>query len=198
MIARLVATLPPQFARWSPLAQDQYLEIRTLLSGYLLSSQGDRMLMANSVEGRFPFLDPDVVELANALPDDHKLRVLDEKHVLKRLGASLLPASVVRRKKQPYRAPDALSFVGPGAPAWVADRLSESAVRQAGVFEPAAVQNLWKKCQARRNGAQFSNVDNMAVVGVLSTQLLHAQLIVSSPTSKPIDLRTLVERGPEP
>ena len=43
--------LPPGFARWSPLAQDQYLEVHTLLSGYLLSSQGDRMLMAHSVEG---------------------------------------------------------------------------------------------------------------------------------------------------
>ena len=42
------------FHRWSPLAQDQYLEMRTLLGGYLLSSQGDRMLMAHSVEGRFP------------------------------------------------------------------------------------------------------------------------------------------------
>ena len=58
-----------EFARWTPLAQDQYVEMRTLLSGYLLSSQGDRMLMANSVEGRFPFLDPDVIELADSLPD---------------------------------------------------------------------------------------------------------------------------------
>jgi asparagine synthase (glutamine-hydrolysing) len=31
------------------------------------------MLMANSVEGRFPFLDADVMELANALPASHKL-----------------------------------------------------------------------------------------------------------------------------
>ena len=62
---RLLASLPDEFTRWSYLAQDQYLETRTLLTGYLLSSQGDRMLMANSVEGRFPFLDIDVVELAN-------------------------------------------------------------------------------------------------------------------------------------
>ena len=51
------------------------------------SSQGDRMLMAHSVEGRFPFLDPDVVALANSLPPSYKLRVLDEKHVLKRAAA---------------------------------------------------------------------------------------------------------------
>src|SRR6202007_990426 len=117
----LFETLPPAFSRWTSLAQDQYLEVRTLLTGYLLASQGDRMLMAHSVEGRFPFLDREVVELANSLPDAQKLKVLDEKHVLKRVGESLIPASVVHRKKQPYRAPDALSFVGPDAPGWIAE-----------------------------------------------------------------------------
>jgi len=107
----LLATLPADFPRWSPLAQDQFLEIRTLLSGYLLSSQGDRMLMAHSVEGRFPFLDREVAALADSLPPAFKLRVLDEKHVLKRAAADLVPASIRRRAKQPYRAPDALSFV---------------------------------------------------------------------------------------
>ena len=62
--ARLLASLPQEFASWSELARDQYLEVRTLLTGYILSSQGDRMLMAHSVEGRFPFLDADVMELA--------------------------------------------------------------------------------------------------------------------------------------
>ena len=65
---RLLASLPADFRRWTHLAQDQHLEVRTLLSGYLLSAQGDRMLMAHSVEGRFPFLDVDLVELANSLP----------------------------------------------------------------------------------------------------------------------------------
>lgn len=193
--AALLGTLPSGFADWSLLGQDQYLEVRTLLPGYILSSQGDRMLMAHSVEGRFPFLDKDVVELANSLPDELKLRVLDEKHVLKRLGDRILPASVGKRKKQPYRAPDALSFVGPDAPKWIAERMSEDAVRAAGVFEPGAVKALWQKCQARKDESQFSNADNMAVVGVLSTQILHEKLIASQPTSAPIELRTLVERG---
>jgi asparagine synthase (glutamine-hydrolysing) len=196
--AQLLAALPEGFGDWSFLGQDQYLEVRTLLPGYILSSQGDRMLMAHSVEGRFPFLDPDVVELANALPDDYKLRVLDEKHVLKRLSAGLLPELVGKRKKQPYRAPDALSFVGADAPAWIAETMSERAVKEAGIFEPSVVQNLWKKCQARRDESQLSNADNMAVVGVLSTQLLHQQFIATQPASRPVDLRTLVERSPEP
>src|SRR5215203_3239622 len=105
-VASLLAGLPPAFERWTPLAQDQYLEVHTLLSGYLLSSQGDRMLMANSVEGRFPFLDRRVAALAESLPAAYKLKVLDEKHVLKRAAASLVPAAILERKKQPYRAPD--------------------------------------------------------------------------------------------
>jgi asparagine synthase (glutamine-hydrolysing) len=154
--------------------------------------------MAHSVEGRFPFLDADVVELANSLPDEHKLRVLDEKHVLKRVAQGLIPDSVSRRKKQPYRAPDALSFVGPDAPAWVAEHLNPEATRAAGVFEPAVVQTLWNKCKVRGDEAQFSNADNMALVGVLSTHLVHRQLIDVQPTSRSVQLRTLVERCPEP
>ena len=69
VMAELLASLPNAFHRWSPLAQDQHIEVRTLMSGYLLSSQGDRMLMSHSVEGRFPFLDRDVVALAESLPD---------------------------------------------------------------------------------------------------------------------------------
>lgn len=189
--AEFIASLPAAFSRWSPLAQDQYIEIRTLLSGYLLSSQGDRMLMAHSVEGRFPFLDRDVMELAAHLPHAHKLRVLDEKHVLKRVARPMLPASIVDRKKQPYRAPDALSFVGSNAPEWIEDMLSEAALARAGVFDPKPVRQLWEKC--RRSTGQFSNADNMALVGVLSTQLLHERLVRTPPASRTISPGRVIE-----
>jgi asparagine synthase (glutamine-hydrolysing) len=167
--------------------------VRTLLSGYLLGAQGDRMLLANSVEGRFPFLDADVVAAANALPDEHKLKVLDEKHVLKRAARGLVPAAILARKKQPYRAPDGLCFVGPGAPAWVPELLDAAAVRDVGVFDPAVVAQLWQKCRARAEA--FSNTDNMALVGVLSTQLLHGELLARPPrTSAPPHIGTVVDR----
>jgi asparagine synthase (glutamine-hydrolysing) len=181
VVADVLSTLPPEHERWSHLARDQHLEIQTLMSSYILSSQGDRMLMASSVEGRFPFLDEEVMELAGSLPASYKLCGLDEKHVVKRAARDLLPASVRSRKKQPYRAPDALSFVGPHAPEWVADVLSEAAVIDAGVFDPRAVAQLWAKCRRRADGGQFSNADNMALVGVLSTQLLHRQLVRTRP-----------------
>jgi asparagine synthase (glutamine-hydrolysing) len=187
-VSGLVRGLPPAFARWEPLAQDQYLEMRTLLSGYLLSAQGDRMLMAHSVEGRFPFLDEEVMAVANALPAAHKLRVLDEKHVLKRVAEPLVPPDIVARKKQPYRAPNALCFFGAGAPDYVADLLSETALRDANVFDPAPVARLVAKCRARaeNGGGDLSNSDNMALVGVLSTQLLHHQFVASRPEAAPL------------
>jgi asparagine synthase (glutamine-hydrolysing) len=180
-VSELLARLPEEFSRWSPLAQDQHLEIQTLMSGYLLSSQGDRMLMAHSVEGRFPFLDEDVMALANSLPDSHKLRVLDEKHILKRVAEQIIPPEITARRKQPYRAPNALCFTAHDAPDYVEEALSENAVREANVFDTKPVAGLLAKCRANAGGGDFSNSDNMALVGVLSTQLLHQQFITNRP-----------------
>ncbi len=190
---RFLATLPEAFSRWGYLQQDQYVEVRTLLSGYLMSSQGDRMLMGNSVEGRFPFLDKDVIALADSLPASYKLRVLDEKHVLKRAAEGLVPKEILARKKQPYRAPDALAFSGDDAPAYVGELLGEAAIKRANVFEPKAIEKLYAKLRHSTTG-QFSNADNMAVVGVLSTQLLHAELVERAPAPKEVVLKTLIDR----
>ena len=66
-LQQLRAWMPEQASGWAPLHRAQYIESRLLMDGYLLSSQGDRMLMANSIEGRFPFLDPRVIMFANGL-----------------------------------------------------------------------------------------------------------------------------------
>jgi asparagine synthase (glutamine-hydrolysing) len=173
--------LPEDFGTWSYLAQDQYLEIRTL--------------MANSIEGRFPFLDREVMELAGRLPDSYKLRGLDEKHVLKRVAAGLIPEEIRRRPKQPYRAPDALAFVGEGAPAWIAEVVAPAALREAGVFEPKIGAKLWEKCSGRGDEAQFSNTDNMALVAMLSTQLVWRN-VIGAPPPPPLAMpvRTVIDR----
>jgi asparagine synthase (glutamine-hydrolysing) len=192
----LLASLPPELAGWSHLAQDQYLEIRTLMSGYLLSAQGDRMLMGNSVEGRFPFLDREVMALAARLPDSYKLRGLDEKHVLKKVGEQLVPEEIRARPKQPYRAPDALAFVGGGRPDWVDELMSARFATDCGVFEPAAVAGLWEKCKAKAESPQFSNTDNMAVVAVLSTHLVWQQLVRDLAVRPgPAEVRTVIDRA---
>jgi len=153
------------------------------------------MLMAHSVEGRFPFLDRDVAALAESLPDSYKLRVLDEKHTLKRAAADLVPAEIWTRKKQPYRAPDALALATPEAEPWIEEVASPEALRDSGVFRVEAARQLIVKCRRLASGGQFSNSDNMAIVGMLSTQLLHAGFIRRIPSATPVTrIKTVVDR----
>jgi asparagine synthase (glutamine-hydrolysing) len=173
--AALAAYVPTDFGRWRSLERDQYVEAHTLMSGYLLSSQGDRMAMAASVEARYPFLDHRVVEFACRLPPRLKLRGLREKRLLKTAMAAELPPSIVGRSKQPYRAPDSSSFFRDGQPLpYIAELLAPSRLKEAGLFEPVAVAKLLEKCRA---GRAIGFGDNMAFVGVVSTMLLHEQFI---------------------
>ncbi len=195
----VLATLPDKFDNWIELGQDQYLEILTLFGPYLISSQGDRMLMANSVEGRFPFLDVDVVDFCNQLPPSYKLRVLDEKHLLKRAARNIVPPEILSRKKQPYRAPDAISFVVDRVPDYIDQLLQEDAVANVGIFDSRKVSGLHNKLRKRAasgGDVVFSNADNMAFVGVLSTQLL-AQHFLSSANHEDgtsLDFKTYIDR----
>ena len=163
--AALAETLPERFGRWHPLHQAQYLETRFLLPGYILSSQGDRVSMANAVEGRFPFLDHRLVEFAARIPTSMKLRGLSEKHILKRAARGLVPESIVARPKQPYRAPDSESFRN-------AAYLDAAFATSTGLFNPTAVQKLAQKA---RHGSMTGFRDNAAFVGILSTQMWHRQ-----------------------
>ncbi|HET9932429.1 MAG TPA: asparagine synthase C-terminal domain-containing protein, partial [Polyangiaceae bacterium] len=175
-VERLRASLPPEISELSPLLRAQFIEVVTLLWGYLLSSQGDRMLMANSIEGRFPFLDPDVMTLADSLPDGLKLSGLQEKVVLKRAFAERIPQKILRRKKQPYRAPVVKPFISPVVPDYVEEALSPTAVSAAGLFDVRAVSQLFAKCRAT-GGERMSNTDEMAFCAVLSLQLLARDLV---------------------
>lgn len=184
-LATLRDRLPQSFAQWDPFAQAQYLESTTLLPGYILSSQGDRMAMGRSIEGRFPFLDVRVMEYAARLHPNEKMKVLDEKHVLKQAAAKrgLVPDAVRRRPKQPYRAPDSQSFFAPtggggvtaARQAYIGELLSKEALAQSGLFDVDAVSALVDK--ARRGGA-VSARDNMGFVFVLSTQLLRDRFLL--------------------
>ena len=170
-VAAFAATLPRGFDRWDPLAAAQYIEIRTLLSGNLLSSQGDRMAMAHSVEGRYPFLDHRLIEFCFTLPARLKLNVLREKYLLKKVAAPSLPPDIIRRGKQAYRAPDSASFFSTTPLPYVQDMLASDAVRASGIFDAVAVDALTAKC--RRDGAVLTgNRQNMALTAILTTQLV--------------------------
>ncbi len=172
----LVGTLPPAFGSWHPFNRAQYIESKTLMGSYLLCSQGDRMLMANSVEGRFPFLDHRVIEFANRLHPELKMRALNEKYLLKRAMQGHLPAGILQRHKQPYRAPDIPAFFAARTPDYVEDMLSEHTIKQYGYFDHNKVRFLLNKA---RRGSSMAYKDNMALVGILSTQLWHHHFIES-------------------
>ncbi|HOX57017.1 MAG TPA: asparagine synthase (glutamine-hydrolyzing) [Candidatus Paceibacterota bacterium] len=179
----LAAELPGRFGAWDDLARAQHLEISIFLSQYLLSSQGDRMAMANSVEGRFPFLDCRVVEFCNRLPANLKLRALTEKYLLRKLGARWLPEEVWGRRKRPYRAPIHRSFFGQPNLDYVEELLSPAELRRSGLFRPAAVAQLVRKIQ---EGKPLGETDDMALVGIISTQLLHHQFVTNINLPPPI------------
>jgi asparagine synthase (glutamine-hydrolysing) len=168
----LAQALPPDFRRWNPFNQAEYLEATGLLPGYLLSSQGDRVAMAHSLEGRFPFLDHRVVEFAASLSPNLKMKALREKHLLKQACADLVPHAILSRTKQPYRSPDGKCFFGETAPDYVEDLLSPKAIQQTGIFDPHAVSSLTQKF---KSGRSTGVKDNSALVGILSTQLLVQQ-----------------------
>lgn len=172
-VATVVAGMPQHVREWRPLARAQWLEMTTLLGGYLLTAQGDRMLMGHSVEGRFPFLDHRFMELAARLPDRVKLAGLDEKQVLKRFAAGRVPQAVLERKKFPYRAPVAAALAGPEAPGWARELLSRDAVRDLGLFDETRVDQLVRKLAAR-GPAPTSEADAMAITAVATGQLLAA------------------------
>ncbi len=153
----------------------QYVEARTLMPGYILSSQGDRMLMANSVEGRYPFLDHRVIEFAGRLPNRYKMHGLKEKFILKKLAAGRLPRSVLDRPKQPYRAPD-IDALTCAANSDLLDCLSPHAIRRHGVLDEGKIALLLKKV---RSGRANSVKDNMMFTTALSTQIWMDQFITT-------------------
>jgi asparagine synthase (glutamine-hydrolysing) len=172
--AAIAAALPRSYSSWQSFCQAQYLETKYLLPGYILSSQGDRVAMAHAVEGRFPFLDYRVVEFASKLPLSLKMKVLDEKYLLRRCARNLIPTSVQTRRKQPYRAPEGASLLDAAAGEYVAELLSPTRIRRDGIFDPQPVEKLLNKF---RRGAAIGIKDNMSLVGIVSTQLLVHQYI---------------------
>ncbi|HEY4245781.1 MAG TPA: asparagine synthase (glutamine-hydrolyzing) [Lacunisphaera sp.] len=194
--AKSEIVFPARFADWDHLQQAQYIEASTFLPGYLLSSQGDRVAMAHAVEGRYPFLDVRVVEFCASLPPGVKMPALRDKTLLRVAAQRWLPPEITRRRKQPYRAPIHRCFGAADAPGYIAELFSDSALRNSGIFNPISAGRLY---QAVRQGRALGETDEMALIGILSTQLLH-QLFVKERSVRPklnaIDrIKIVDERG---
>ncbi len=172
--SNLLKNLNGNLDNLDPLAKAQYIEMSVFLSGYLLSSQGDRVGMANSVEGRYPFLDHRIIEFCISLPPDYKLKGLNEKALLKTLMKGKLPDEILNRPKQAYRAPIVSCFFGNDAPGYVKEVLSPEALLEANIFDPNSVSRLMNKMNSAKT---YSEIDSMAITAIISTQLLYKQFI---------------------
>jgi asparagine synthase (glutamine-hydrolysing) len=101
----------------------------------------DRASMAHSLEARVPFCDPVVAELALALPRRLKVRGFSKKRLLRRAVAPLLPAAILRARKQGFSIPAAAWLRG-DLQGFARDVLSPDAVARQGFFGPEAVTAL--------------------------------------------------------
>ena len=176
----LSAALPAGFNDRSPLARAQFLEMGIFLANYLLSSQGDRVAMANSLELRHPFLDYRLIEFAFRLPPHWKIRGLREKYILKHAYAGEVPESIRRRPKQPYRAPIGEVFLRDGVSGYANELLSPEALRRSGYFDERKVGLLVEKYR-RAESPVGNEWQNMALMGILTTQLLQRQFVEQFP-----------------
>ncbi len=170
--AALVKMTPREVRAWPLLKRNQYLEMRTLMEGYLLSSQGDRMSMGHGVEGRYPFLDHEFVEFAMALPHEWKLNGYRQKAILSDSYRGLVPEKILNRPKQPYQAPDLKAFLPGGIPTDTAAHfLSPDIVRDFGIFSPRMVERMLFK-NKRRVDEGIGYRDNMLISFILSAQMI--------------------------
>ena len=124
-----------------PVHQRSYLDFKLRLSDHLISDHGDRMTLANSVEGRYPFLDIDLVEFSTRIPPDLKLHNYIEKYILKRVADDLLPPEIVRREKFGFHAPGSAYLLQHGNE-WVNDMVSHDRIKRQGYFNPDVTDRL--------------------------------------------------------
>ncbi len=132
---------PERLAGRHPLHQRAYLDFKLRMADHLLSDHGDRMALANSVEARFPFLSPALVDFATRLPTHLKLHDGKEKVLVKRVAEQRVPSAIVERQKFGFNAPGSPELLRTGSQ-WVLDQLSPERVRRQGYFNPDTVARL--------------------------------------------------------
>ncbi|MBN2757328.1 MAG: asparagine synthase (glutamine-hydrolyzing) [Bacteroidales bacterium] len=178
--------LKDKFKDYDNLSKAQWLETKIFMSGYLLSSQGDRMAMANSVEGRYPFLDYRLVEFCTSLNPDFKLKGLDEKYLLKKAFENKIPKQIFQRPKQAYRAPIKNSFISENSNDYIKSVLNQNTIKNQGIFDSDKVRVLLEKLKSNK---ESSETEDMALTAILSTSLLYDLFINNEGYKKNIDTK---------
>ncbi len=130
-------------ARIDPLNARLEVDRELFLPGDLLPKV-DRMSMAHSLEVRVPYLDDAVVDLLVTLPGRFKVRGRENKRLLRRASAEILPAGVAAQRKQGFDVPIGAWLRGPLREPLL-DYLGPDAVRRRGLFRPGRVETLLRE-----------------------------------------------------
>ena len=171
--SELLKLLPANYYDWDTVTKSQFLESIIFLSNYLLSSQGDRVAMAHSVELRVPYLDHRVIELLAQVNSEIKINGLNEKYLLKQVFKNRLPSNITKRWKNPYRAPINIALLSNNINL-AKDYCSEDALKKTRIFNPVKVLKLINKLGKLDKAGEF---DEMALVGIISTQIIYKNFI---------------------
>jgi asparagine synthase (glutamine-hydrolysing) len=151
-----------------PVERMMYLDTMTYLPDDILTKV-DRATMASSLEGRMPFLDPDVAALAWRLPPDHKMRSGSGKWLLRRLLHRYVPRELVERPKAGFGIPLGAWLRGPLRP-WAEDLLDAGRLRDDGFLATPMVRRMWDEHLSGRRDRQFEVWDVLMFQAWLRTQ----------------------------
>lgn len=162
-----------------PLDKAQYVWIKTMLEGQILTWGGDRVDMANSMEARPPFLDHHLAEYAAKLPVTMRIRGRTEKYVLREAMRGLLPKVLYEREKFAFMAPPAHTDPKKwAAMKALADRyLSDEAIEQAGILDPAGVRALFEKHEDPETSASTQVQLDAVINHMIGVQVLHKHFV---------------------
>jgi asparagine synthase (glutamine-hydrolysing) len=124
-----------------PLRQRSYLDFKLRLTDHLVADHGDRMGMANSVELRFPFLDPGVVDAVIGTPPGLLLKGFSEKYLLKAAARRVgVPDEIIAREKFPFHSPS-VAHLAYASTASIRDLLDPDRIRKDGYFSASEIES---------------------------------------------------------
>jgi len=162
-----------------PLDKAQYIWIKTMLEGQILTWGGDRVDMANSMEARPAFLDHHLAEFAATVPPRLRIRGNTEKYVLREAMRGLLPKVLYEREKFAFMAPPAHTDPKKWAAveALAADYLSETAIADAGLLDTAGVKALFDLHEQKGTDAATRVQLDAVINHLLGVQILHRSFV---------------------
>ena len=155
----------------------QYFSIKGILSVYILSVLSDRQEMAHSIEGRLPFLDHHLFEVAKKIPDKLKINKDVEKYILRETFKDCISETVYKKEKWPYSAPPIWVKKGsnPELDNLMDKYLSKESIENAGIFKYSSIKRLKRIIRIVFFDCKFRRRINDMIIYILAIQSLYTK-----------------------